>query len=385
MRTCHRALAICILAALGTACAPVANSGSIPQRTERSTASAFSAFSLLRDGTAIQVEPGSKIRWALESHKPILQLWSVKNLATVRGNVLQVIAPSTGRTKRASEWKQFRKDRWYSLEVHQARGIATNSALRRPSLVNDPLCYFDELGNPVCPDPIGSGSGGGCDPSVDPTCAGACNPSIDPWCPGFCSVNPTSPVCQPPPPPLSAPVYASNPEVPDDPDGPGHGPQPDLSVPFDQACPNGWSLAFSDGSGGNPIGGAYCGVDLSGEPTQEASLVVIGAVRFRVEHYWNRHLACYVHQNYTSDRWNRDLIGPDFQSQVVKPVTTTSIHYIGSGTVVDSSGSSSGWGYRASLVGAVTTPLVTVNTFQVGTSYLVPQRNDCPKPYPNYP
>ena len=68
-----------------------------------------------------------------------------------------------------------------------------------------------------------------------------------------------------PPPnnPTPAPPYATHTENPDDPDGPGHGPLPNLAVNFQNACPNGYVLAFSNGNGGNPNGGAYCGEDTS--------------------------------------------------------------------------------------------------------------------------
>jgi RHS repeat-associated protein len=58
---------------------------------------------------------------------------------------------------------------------------------------NDPINLTDPTGLFINPDPGDpGGGGGGCDPSVDPTCGGGCDPSIDPTC-GGC--DPSDPTC----------------------------------------------------------------------------------------------------------------------------------------------------------------------------------------------
>lgn len=183
----------------------------------------------------------------------------------------------------------------------------------------------------------------------------------------------------------SAPfTLATHQEIPDDPDGPGHGPTPNFGVPQDQACPNGFELAFSNGSAGNPAGGAYCGVSVY--QSELASLATINDVKFSTAHYWNRHLACYLHQTYTSSQWNQNVLGPDFQNRPQKPALGTSIEYTGAYNVTDGAGVSTQWAYRIYYLTYI--PLggvLTYNVYDVNTSFLVPRRVDCPKPYPNYP
>ena len=111
----------------------------------------------------------------------------------------------------------------------------------------------------------------------------------------------------------------------------------------------------------------------------------VDLVRYATEHYWNRHLACYVYQSFTSNRWNTQLIGPDFLHRAVKPTSLSSIAYVGASTIIDNTGTSTEFGYRVALFKKLTIPALTVDTYNVGTSYLVPRRIDCPKPYPNYP
>jgi hypothetical protein len=210
-------------------------------------------------------------------------------------------------------------------------------------------------------------------------CPPVCDPTIDPSC-GTCIVG-----CQPPPPPPPTPApppYATYPEIPDDPDGPGHGPLPNLNLPEDLACPDGWSLAYSNGSGGNPVGGAYCGAIASADVV---GTYTVSTITYQTSHYWNRHLACYVHNAYTSAGWNLGLIGPDFQGRPNKPVSAQSVEFTGLTPITDNSGVSTQWAYRISLIGSMSTGLVTANAYNVGTSFLKPRRVDCPKPYPNYP
>jgi hypothetical protein len=181
---------------------------------------------------------------------------------------------------------------------------------------------------------------------------------------------------------------ATQTEDPDDPDGPGHGPLPDLSLGVDNACPNGYALAYSNGDGGNPVGGAYCGVEIIPTAAQVASLYDVSNVIYQTSHYWNRHLACYVHNNYTSASWNENVIYPDFEPQVNNYPTTPGVakDYVGANTVTENTGAQSQFGYHVALVSNVPVfPGVNYLTYSVGTSYLVPRRIDCPKPYPNYP
>ncbi|MGH3573630.1 MAG: hypothetical protein ACRDUW_17705 [Pseudonocardiaceae bacterium] len=154
---------------------------------------------------------------------------------------------------------------------------------------------------------------------------------------------------------------------------------------FDDSCPDGYVLAFSNGDGGNPVGGAYCGADTAvTTSSQVASLIEYGGVFYGTAHYWNRHLACYVHEYYTSTYWNSQVIGPDFQGQAVKPVSAKSIAYTGAREVSTNTGASQ-FGYRANFTGEINTPVFDGTFYYVGTSYLIPRRLDCPKPYPDYP
>ncbi len=182
-------------------------------------------------------------------------------------------------------------------------------------------------------------------------------------------------------------TYANNPEVPDDPDGPGHGPQPDMTLPESQACPNGYSLSYSNGDGGNPAGGAYCGLEpFVGDPGQVASLSEVNLLTFSTSHYWNRHLGCYVHNTYASQQWN-DQIFLDFLPHPDKPtVLKISTEYTGliPPTVMDTIGVPTQWAYRVALIESTPGVLVTTNLYNVGTSFLTPRRIDCPKS-PTYP
>lgn len=180
--------------------------------------------------------------------------------------------------------------------------------------------------------------------------------------------------------------YATNPETPDDPDGPGHGPQPDMTLPESQACPDGYSLAYSNGDGGNPVGGPYCGVEYKGDPSIVASMFSVNTVIFSTGHYWNRHLACYVHTTYSSSQWNAQ-IKADFQPRPNPPTTINSVEFTGQSppTVTDDAGVSTQWGYRVNLLASETALPIGLYIYNVGTSFLVPRRVDCPKPYPAYP
>ena len=185
---------------------------------------------------------------------------------------------------------------------------------------------------------------------------------------------------------------ATNTENPDDPDGPGHGPSPNLSLVVrdpDNACPQGYALAYSNGDGGNPVGGAYCGVEIIPNAAQVLAMSLDFAMMvYETSHYWNRHLACYVHLNYTSTNWNENVIYPDFIPQTSNYPTTPGVSkaYTGASTVTDDNGVSTEFGYRVALTSSNPVfPGVTFLTYSVGTSYLVPRRDDCPKPYPNYP
>jgi hypothetical protein len=183
---------------------------------------------------------------------------------------------------------------------------------------------------------------------------------------------------------------ATNTENPDDPDGPGHGPLPDQSLVIidpDNACAQGYALAFSNGNS-NPVGGAYCGVETIPNAAQVALSFDVAQVVYQTSHYWNRHLACYVHLNYTSTDWNENVIYPDFEPQVNNYPTTPGVSkaYTGANMVTDDNGVSTKFGYRVALASSTPVfPGVTFLTYNVGTSYLVPRRDDCPKPYPNYP
>jgi hypothetical protein len=122
------------------------------------------------------------------------------------------------------------------------------------------------------------------------------------------------------PPPIP---YATEPEVPDSPDGPGHGPAPDMSLPQDSACPGGYFLAFESGSG--PYGGGvYCAVDFSSVPdsaqvAQVFWLDSVDVIHFADQHFWNRHLACYVHNVYTRVGIESQVFYPDFEARSNKP------------------------------------------------------------------
>jgi hypothetical protein len=367
--------------AISVGCGPSTKLVSLPPKAPLASDSMRSPLSVYNGAASVPLGPEAQLRWVFEHRKPVLEVRTPAGTNTIRGDVLRVIVPSPGRSDIVLDWRPFRIKKWYSV---RARSVAAAAAYRSASIFVEGKCYFDFWGNPVCPG-VGGDGGGGCE-LTDPTCSGTCDPNVDPACLGFCTVNPNDPLCQPPSsPPTPSPVYANYPETPDDADGPGHGPQPNLGLPLDQACPSGWSLSFSNGNGGNPIGGAYCGVDFSGDPSTIAMSFSVDLVRYATDHYWNRHLACYVYQSFTSNRWNTQLIGPDFLQRAVKPTSRASIAYVGASMIIDNAGTSTEFGYRVALFTKLTIPALTVDTYNVGTSYLVPRRLDCPKPYPNYP
>ena len=160
-----------------------------------------------------------------------------------------------------------------------------------------------------------------------------------------------------------------------------------MTLPESQACPNGYSLSYSNGDGGNPAGGAYCGLEpFVGDPGQVASLSEVNLLTFSTSHYWNRHLGCYVHNTYASQQWN-DQIFLDFLPHPDKPtVLKISTEYTGliPPTVMDTIGVPTQWAYRVALIESTPGVLVTTNLYNVGTSFLTPRRIDCPKS-PTYP
>lgn len=166
MRLCSLVSAICLISALGTACTPSTISRSLPGRAQDATAS--SSFAIVQDGIRVPVGPESRIRWTREAPRATLDLQSRSGRIVLRGHRLEVIAPRTDGTSKASNWQQFRLNRWYALEIRRVPATGASSR-RRPSYSGDGDCYFDGSGDPVCPDP-GGGSGGSCDPAVDPTC-----------------------------------------------------------------------------------------------------------------------------------------------------------------------------------------------------------------------
>jgi hypothetical protein len=225
------------------------------------------------------------------------------------------------------------------------------------------------------------GGGGGCPPSGGDSAKSGTQALDTP------SGKTVTPDCAP----VATPIpLATNTENPDDPDGPGHGPLPNQSFIVsdpDDACAQGYALAFSNGNS-NPVGGAYCGVETIPNAAQVALSFDVAQVVYETIHYWNRHLACYVHLNYTSTNWNGNVIYPDFYPQTNNYPTTPGVSkaYTGANMVTDDNGVSTKFGYRVALVSSTPVfPGVTFLTYNVGTSYLVPRRDDCPKPYPNYP
>jgi len=189
-------------------------------------------------------------------------------------------------------------------------------------------------------------------------------------------------------PPPTPPPFASSTEVPDSPDGPGHGPRPSSFAlntgSEDAACPRGYFLAFEEGSG-TYGGGVYCAVDFTTTAPLIGQLFTFSVdnVYFADQHFWNRHLACHLHNTYTRTSFEQKVLLPDFESKPKPTQIDIGISYYVQ--THEDSGALSTVEYHAAYRGSTVIGIVTYNDYNVGTAFFTPRRPNCPRPYPNYP